>query len=94
MVTAASENHRRLKPWYASLWVYVLLGMGVGVLLGRLDPRLGVKMQPFGDAFIKLIRMLIAPIIFCTVVHGIARMADVARVGRRVGMLTSCDGLL
>ena len=39
-------------------------------------------MQPLGDAFIKAIRMLIAPIIFCTVVHGIARMADMARVGR------------
>ena len=45
-------------------------------------PSLGVRMQPLGDAFIKLIRMLIAPIIFCTVVHGIARMADMARVGR------------
>jgi aerobic C4-dicarboxylate transport protein len=82
MVTAASQNHRRSKPWHASLWVYVLLGMGIGILLGKFDPRLGVKMQPFGDAFIKLIRMLIAPIIFCTVVHGIGRMADVARVGR------------
>ncbi len=82
MVAAATENYRRTKPWYASLWVYVLLGMVVGVVLGKVDPKLGVKMQPFGDAFIKLIRMLIAPIIFCTVVHGIARMADMARVGR------------
>jgi aerobic C4-dicarboxylate transport protein len=82
MVTAAAENYRRAKPWYASLWVYVLLGMIVGILLGKFDPPLGVKMQPWGDAFIKLIRMLIAPIIFCTVVHGMARMADMARVGR------------
>jgi aerobic C4-dicarboxylate transport protein len=78
----ATERARASKPWYASLWIYVLLGMIAGVLLGRFDPGLGVKMQPFGDAFIKLIRMLIAPIIFCTVVHGIARMADLARVGR------------
>ena len=82
MVTAASENHRRLKPWYASLWVYVLLGMGVGVLLGRLDPWLGVKMQPLGDAFIKLITMIISLIIFCTVVTGIAGMQDMKKVGR------------
>ena len=65
-----------------SLWVYVLLAMLVGILLGKFDPRLGVKMQPLGDGFIKLIRMLIAPVIFCTVVHGIARMANMARVGR------------
>lgn len=82
MTAATAQNHRRTKPWYASLWMYVLLGMVVGMVLGKFDPRLGVKMQPFGDAFIKLIRMLIAPIIFCTVVHGIARMADMALVGR------------
>ena len=56
--------------------------MAVGILLGIVDPALGARMQPFGDAFIKVIRMLIAPIIFCTVVHGVARMADLARVGR------------
>src|ERR1700733_9125035 len=82
MAAAAAANHRHSKPWFASLWVYVLLGMVVGILLGKFDPGLGVNMQPFGDAFIKLIRMLIAPIIFCTVVHGIARMANIARVGR------------
>ena len=59
-----------------------MLAMAVGILLGVLDPSLGAKMQPLGDAFIKAIRMLIAPIIFCTVVHGIARMTDLARVGR------------
>jgi aerobic C4-dicarboxylate transport protein len=56
--------------------------MAIGIALGKFDPSLGVRMQPLGDAFIKLIRMMIAPIIFCTVVHGIARMADLARVGR------------
>jgi aerobic C4-dicarboxylate transport protein len=81
-VTATADARHRSNPWYASLWVYVLLGMLAGILLGKFDPSIGVKMQPFGDAFIKLIRMLIAPIIFCTVVHGIARMADIARVGR------------
>jgi len=80
--TEARAALGRPKPWYGHLWIYVLIGMIVGVVLGRLNPRLGMAMQPVGDAFIKAIRMLIAPIIFCTVVHGIARMVDVARVGR------------
>ncbi|HEX4273990.1 MAG TPA: C4-dicarboxylate transporter DctA [Bryobacteraceae bacterium] len=70
------------KALYKQLWVQVLLAMAIGVALGIFDPRLGARMQPLGDAFIKAIRMLIAPIIFCTVVHGVARMADLARVGR------------
>jgi aerobic C4-dicarboxylate transport protein len=70
------------KPWYRQLWIQVMIGMGVGILLGWLDPDRGAAMQPLGDAFIKVIRMLIAPIIFCTVVHGIAQMHDMARVGR------------
>jgi len=79
---AAQAKRDRPKHWYAQLWVYVLIGMVLGIILGKFDPGLGVRMQPLGDAFIKLIRMLIAPIIFCTVVHGIARMADLTRVGR------------
>jgi aerobic C4-dicarboxylate transport protein len=72
----------RPKAWYSHLWVHVLAAMILGIVFGGLYPRLGVAMQPLGDAFIKAIRMLIAPIIFCTVVHGIARMVDIARVGR------------
>jgi aerobic C4-dicarboxylate transport protein len=64
------------------LWVQVLLAMAIGILLGIFRPGLGARMQPLGDGFIKAIRMLIAPIVFCTVVHGIARMSDLARVGR------------
>ena len=56
--------------------------MALGVLVGKLQPNDGARMQVLGDAFIKAIRMLIAPIIFCTVVHGVARMADMKRVGR------------
>src|SRR5579863_112849 len=70
------------QAWYKQLWVQVLIAMAAGILLGKLRPELGARMQPLGDAFIKTIRMLIAPIIFCTVVHGVARMADMARVGR------------
>ncbi len=68
--------------WLSQLWVQVLVAMVAGVVIGHVWPTLGVKLQPLGDAFIKAIRMMIAPIIFCTVVHGVARMADMARVGR------------
>ena len=68
--------------WYKRLWVQVLLAMAIGILLGIFRPGVGARMQPLGDGFIKAIRMLIAPIVFCTVVHGIARMSDLARVGR------------
>jgi len=64
------------------LWFQVLVAMVVGIALGHLYPDLGAKMQPLGDAFIKAIRVLIAPIIFCTVVHGISSMANMAKVGR------------
>jgi aerobic C4-dicarboxylate transport protein len=82
--TETTVPARSAKPWYRQLWAQVLLGMAAGIVLGYLDldPALGERMAPLGDAFIKAIRMLIAPIIFCTVVHGIARMADMARVGR------------
>ncbi len=69
-------------PWWRQLWVWVLIGMAAGVALGMVSPGLATAMGPLGDAFIKLIRMLIAPIIFCTVVTGIARMADMAKIGR------------
>src|SRR5438477_9117610 len=67
---------------YQQLYVQVLAAIAVGIFLGATYPQLGLKMQPFGDGFIKLIRMLIAPIIFCTVVHGIASMTDLKKAGR------------
>lgn len=70
------------RPFYLQLWFLVLIAMAIGVALGRFDPQLGARMAPLGDAFIKAIRVLIAPIIFCTVVHGIAGMANMAKVGR------------
>ena len=68
--------------WYAQLWVYVVAGMIGGVLLGHFAPQVGESLQPLGDAFVKAMRMLIAPIVFSTVVVGIANMGDMARVGR------------
>jgi aerobic C4-dicarboxylate transport protein len=70
------------KPIYAHLYVQVLCAIAVGALLGYFYPKLGESMKPLGDGFIKLIKMLIAPIIFCTVVHGIASMEDMKKVGR------------
>ena len=70
------------KPWYRILYVQVLCAVAVGVFVGALWPDLGKSLQPLGDGFIKLVKMLIAPIIFCTVVHGIATMGDLKKIGR------------
>src|ERR1700716_3632121 len=70
------------KPFFKSLYFQVLLAIAAGVLLGHFYPELGEQMKPLGDAFIKMIKMIIAPIIFCTVVHGIASMQDMKKVGR------------
>ncbi len=70
------------KPFYKILYVQVLFAIAVGILLGHFLPDTGVEMKPLGDAFIKLIKMIIGPIIFCTVVSGIAGMRDMKKVGR------------
>ena len=70
------------KPWYRILYVQVLIGVSLGILVGYLFPKWGVSLRPLGDGFVKLIKMLIAPIIFCTVVHGIASMRDLKKLGR------------
>jgi aerobic C4-dicarboxylate transport protein len=75
----AAQPH---KPIYTNLYFQVLTAIVIGILLGYFYPKLGEQMKPFGDGFIKLIKMLIAPIIFCTVVHGIASMGDLKQVGR------------
>ncbi|WP_194725969.1 dicarboxylate/amino acid:cation symporter [Noviherbaspirillum malthae] len=74
------------KPLYQSLYVQVLTAIVIGVLLGHFYPSLGAEMKPLGDGFIKLIKMIIAPIIFCTVVIGIAGMEDMKQVGKTGGL--------
>ena len=64
------------------LWFQVLVATAAGIALGVFQPALAVKMKPLGDAFISLVRMMIGPIIFCSVVHGVAGMNDMKRVGR------------
>jgi aerobic C4-dicarboxylate transport protein len=70
------------KPFYKILYVQVLFAIVCGILLGVFYPKLGVDMKPLGDGFIKLIKMIIAPVIFCTVVAGIAGMQDMKKIGR------------
>jgi aerobic C4-dicarboxylate transport protein len=70
------------KPFYKILYVQVLFAIACGVLLGIYMPSLAVDMKPLGDGFIKLIKMIIAPVIFCTVVSGIAGMQDMKKIGR------------
>ncbi|NRR31561.1 dicarboxylate/amino acid:cation symporter [Oxalobacteraceae bacterium] len=70
------------KPFYKVLYVQVLFAILCGVLLGQFFPTDAVAMKPLGDGFIKLIKMIIAPVIFCTVVSGIAGMQDVKKIGR------------
>jgi aerobic C4-dicarboxylate transport protein len=72
----------RKKPFYANLWVQVLIAMGVAVVFGYLNPTKAIAMKPLGDGFIRLITMVISLIIFCTVVSGIASMQDMKKVGR------------
>jgi aerobic C4-dicarboxylate transport protein len=67
--------------FFSRLYVQVLIGIAAGVLLGALAPEWGAAMRPLGDGFIKLIKMLIAPIVFCTIVAGIGKMADMKGVG-------------
>ncbi|MFX1735737.1 dicarboxylate/amino acid:cation symporter [Paraburkholderia sp. A1RI_3L] len=70
------------KPIYKVLYVQVIAAIVIGIVLGHYSPALAIDMKPLGDAFIKLIKMVIGPIIFCTVVTGIAGMQDMKKVGR------------
>jgi aerobic C4-dicarboxylate transport protein len=81
---AARKPHR---PWYTILYVQVLIAIATGVLIGHFFPKTGIALKPLGDGFISLIKMMIAPVIFCTVVHGIGSMSDLKKVGR-IGVKT------
>ncbi|HEY4366702.1 MAG TPA: dicarboxylate/amino acid:cation symporter [Steroidobacteraceae bacterium] len=78
----AASGVKPRKPWYRVLYVQVLIGIAIGIFMGVLWPKAAVDMKPFGDGFIKLIKMVITLIIFCTVVSGIAGMKDMKKVGR------------
>ncbi|MEQ2009195.1 MAG: cation:dicarboxylase symporter family transporter, partial [Limisphaerales bacterium] len=90
-ITAAATR----TPWYRVLYIQVLLAVALGIAVGAAfpfdktapDQWSAAKLKPLGDAFIALVKMMIAPIIFCTVVHGIASMSDMKKLGR-VGIKT------
>src|SRR2546423_2837611 len=82
MTAEAIRPAGRYQPWYKILYVQVLVAIALGILIGHFHPDLGKELKPLGDGFIGLIKMMIAPVIFCTVVHGISSMGDLKRVGR------------
>ena len=77
-VTATQSS----RPIHHHLYVQVLIAIAFGVLIGHFFPATGASLKPLGDMFIAAIKMVIGPIIFCTVVHGIAGMQDMKKVGR------------
>ena len=80
--TIQLRKNNMKKPLYKILYVQVLFAIFCGVLIGVFQPDWGVALKPLGDGFINLIKMIIAPVIFCTVVSGIAGMEDIKKVGR------------
>ncbi len=72
----------RRTPWYRILYLQVLAAVALGILIGHFFPEFGKALKPLGDGFVRLVKMIIAPIIFCTVVHGIASMRDLRKLGR------------
>ena len=70
------------QPWYRILYVQVLIGVALGIVVGHFFPDRGKALKPLGEGFINLVKMIIAPIIFCTVTHGIAGMSDLRKLGR------------
>src|ERR1700743_169304 len=79
-ITAAAPVAR--KPIYTSLFIQVLAALVLGIVLGMATPEFAVSLKIFSDAFLKLISMIVAPIVFCVVVHGIAGAGDLKKVGR------------
>ena len=72
----------RRKPFYQTLWGQVLIGVGIAIVLGVVSPSTGEAMRPLGDAFIRLITMVISLVVFCTIAAGIAGMESMKKVGR------------
>lgn len=81
-MTSTTVAKTKNKSFFSKLYVQVLTAIFIGVALGHFEPDLATKMKPFGDGFIKLIKMLVGPIIFCTVVTGIASMDNMKQAGR------------
>src|SRR5262245_58105394 len=84
-MTSTASGSPIPKPFYETLYFWVLIAITIGIALGYFWPNAGEAMEPLGKGFIKLIKMIIAPVIFCTVVTGIAGMEDMKSVGKTGG---------
>src|SRR5579859_251089 len=81
-ITTTTTAPAARKPLYTSLFMQVLAGLILGIVLGMAVPDFAVSLKILSDAFLKLISMIVAPIVFCVVVHGIAGAGDLKKVGR------------
>jgi aerobic C4-dicarboxylate transport protein len=79
---SVNDGEPKHKPWYKILYIQTILAVLIGIAIGYFYPDFGKQLKPFSDGFIALIKMMIGPIIFCTVVHGIASIGDLKRLGR------------
>lgn len=70
------------KPFYKELYVQVLVGLALGILTGHLWPDFGASLKPLSDGFVKLVKMMIAPVVFCTIVSGITSLNDTREIGK------------
>src|ERR1700694_4966936 len=77
-IRGAEKRHR----WYAALYVQVLAGIAAGIIVGWIAPQTGEALRPIGDMFLKMIKMVIGLVIFCTVVSGLGGMSDMKKIGR------------
>ena len=77
----SAGTKRKARPWYTVLYIQVLVGVVIGCAIGAFSPKAGIALKPLGDSFVALIRMMIAPVIFCVIVQGIASMSDLKKVG-------------
>jgi len=82
MLTDTNRTPQAQVPWYRHMYVQVLVAIALGALLGHFEPAIGESLKPLGDAFIKLVKMIIGPVIFLTIVTGIAGMPQLKAVGR------------
>lgn len=82
MSTIAAAPAAERKPLYASLFVQILVALSLGIVLGVAAPDFAISLKILSDAFLKLISMIVAPIVFCVVLHGIAGAGDLKKVGR------------
>ena len=83
--SSGQAGNGRRKPFYAQLYFQVLLAIALGITVGHFWPDIGASLKPLGDGFVKLVKMIIAPVIFLTVTTGIAGMSDLKKVGRVAG---------